>query len=210
MLYDITPPITEMLAVWPGDVPMTRELLLDIGRGDAATVSTWRATTHLGAHADALSHIDAGGATIDAMDLHHYLGPCQVMRVNAKAGRRITMAMLDESITAPRVLLATGSYPDPETFTADFVGLDAELIDALAESGVITVGVDTPGVDPVDDAALAAHHRCAAHGMAILEGLRLDHVPAGRYELIALPLRLAGFDASPVRAVLRTFDEGGC
>jgi arylformamidase len=72
---------------------------------------------------------------------------------------------------------------------------------------VITVGIDTPGVDPIDDASLAAHHRCAHRGMAILEGLRLADVPAGLYELIALPLRLVGFDASPVRAVLRTLDD---
>jgi arylformamidase len=88
-------------------------------------------------------------------------------------------------------------------FTTDFAALAPELVDWLHERGVRLVGIDTPSVDLFDDAELVSHARCLAHDMAILEGLRLDGVPEGRYELIALPLALAGFDASPVRAVLR-------
>ncbi len=77
-------------------------------------------------------------------------------------------------------------------------------MDYLHQRGVRLVGTDAPSVDPFASKDLPAHHRFLAHDMAILEGLALSGVPEGEYELIALPLRLAGFDASPVRAVLRS------
>jgi arylformamidase len=101
------------------------------------------------------------------------------------------------------VLLATGTYPDPASFTQDFAALEPALVDALADRGVRLIGVDTPSVDLFADRELLAHRRCLARGVHILEGLVLRDVPGGRYELIALPLKLEGFDASPVRAVLR-------
>jgi arylformamidase len=102
------------------------------------------------------------------------------------------------------VLFATGSFPDPDRFQEDFAALDPELVDYLHDQRVRLVGIDTPSVDLFDSKTLPAHKCFLAHDMAILEGLRLDGVPEGRYELIALPLRLVGFDASPVRAILRT------
>ena len=77
------------------------------------------------------------------------------------------------------------------------------LLPFLKQHGVRLVGIDTPSVDPFDAADLPAHRACGEHGIIILEGLVLRDVPAGLYELIALPLRLVGFEASPVRAVLR-------
>jgi arylformamidase len=102
-----------------------------------------------------------------------------------------------------RVLFATGSFPDPETFNDDFVALSSELIVALHERGVRLVGLDTPSVDLFESRDLPAHQACLDCDLAILEGVVLAEVPEGIYELIALPLRLVGFDASPVRAVLR-------
>jgi arylformamidase len=102
------------------------------------------------------------------------------------------------------VLLATGTYPDPETFNEDFAALSAALVEFLHERGVILIGVDTPSVDPFSSKELPAHKTFLRCDMAILEGLILKDVPEGMYELIALPLRLVGFDASPVRAILRT------
>lgn len=89
-------------------------------------------------------------------------------------------------------------------FNGDFAALSPELIDWLHQRGVITVGIDTPSVDLFDSKDLPTHKAILRHDMAILEGLVLADVPEGTYELIALPLKLAGFDASPVRAVLRT------
>jgi arylformamidase len=202
MIYDISPPISPRLSVWPGDTPPSREVLLDISRGDNITLSTLRATVHLGAHADAPSHYGDGPA-IHARDLDYYLGPCQVMRVQAARGARLTPSMLPGGVASPRLLLATGTFPDPESFNTDFAALSVELVEFLHARGVRLVGVDTPSVDLFDSKDLPAHWAFLRHDMAILEGLALAHVPAGTYELIALPLRLEGFDASPVRAILR-------
>ncbi|HEU5219065.1 MAG TPA: cyclase family protein [Gemmatimonadales bacterium] len=204
MLIDISPPLGESLAVWPGDSPLTREILLELARGDSVTLSTLRATVHLGAHADAPSHYGAGAADIASCALEPYLGPCQVMRVPVGRGQRVTPAMLPAPPVAPRLLLATGTYPDPTRFTENFAALAPDLVDHLHECGVRLVGIDTPSVDPFSSKDLPAHGRFLAHGMSILEGLVLRDVPDGMYELIALPLRLTGFDASPVRAVLRS------
>ena len=204
MIHDISPPITEKLKVWPGDTPPSREILLDMSRGDDVTLSSLHATVHLGAHADAPSHYGADAASIDECDLELYIGPCQVIRVDVARGAHVRVGDIAAEITAERVLLATGSYPDPARFNEDFAGLDPDLVNWLDEKRVRLVGVDTPSVDRFGAAGLPAHRRFLACGMAILEGIVLDGVPEGAYELIALPLRLVGFDASPVRAVLRT------
>ena len=204
MIYDITPTITPGLAVWPGDTPPTRHVLLDLARGDNLTLSALHATVHLGAHADAPSHYGAGAPSIEGRSLEPYLGPCQVIRVEAGRGTRIEPDRIKPDIGAGRVLLATDTYPDPTSFNQDFAALSPALVDWLHERGVRLVGIDTPSVDLFDSTDLPAHGRFLGHDMAILEGLVLSDVPPGRYELIALPLKLAGFDASPVRAILRT------
>ena len=204
MIYDITPPISPSLAVWPGDTPLSREVLCDMARGDNITLSTLRATVHLGAHADAPSHYGKNAPTIDQQSLDYYLGPCQVVHVAATPGTRISPESLAAEIRAPRVLLATGTYPDSNAFREDFSALSVELVDHLHRHGVRTVGIDTPSVDLFTSKDLPAHKRILGYDMAILEGLVLTEVPAGLYELIALPLKLVGFDASPVRAILRT------
>ena len=202
MTYDITPPITPNVAVWPGDTPPSREVLLDMTRGDNITLSTLRATVHLGAHADGPNHYGKDAPAIHERSLDYYLGPCQVMRLAVARSTRIIPAMLPRELTMPRLLLATGTYPDPQNWNADFAALSVELIDLLHDRGVITVGIDTPSVDLFESKDLPAHKALLRHDMAILEGLVLKDVPEGTYELVALPLPLVGFDASPVRAVL--------
>jgi len=206
-VYDISPALTAQLAVWPGDTALEREVLLDIARGDNLTLSTLRATVHLGAHADGPNHYGKDAAAIDGRDLNHYLGQCQVVRVNVGRATRITPAMLPADIAAPRVVFATGTFPNPENWNSDFAALSVELVDFLHARGVITVGIDTPSVDLCESKDLPAHKAILRHDMSILEGLVLKDVPEGIYELIALPLRLVGFDASPVRAVLRAIEE---
>jgi arylformamidase len=171
--------------------------------GDNLTLSTLRGTVHLGAHADAPSHYGADAPSIDQVDLTRYVGLCQVMRVRVEGRSRLSLDALTDTVRATRLLIATGTYPNPEQFAEDFVGLDPELVNALADRGVTLVGVDTPSVDLFNSKDLPAHHACLRRGVSILEGLTLDGVPEGMYELIALPLKLVGFDASPVRAVLR-------
>ncbi len=204
MIYDISPIIDERIAVWPGDTPYARTINVDMAGGGNLTLSDIRTTVHVGAHADAPSHYSASGQDIAQRALHYYLGPCMVLRVDGARNRRIVPRDLEgRRISATRVLLRTGTFPDPRNFNEDFASLSAELVDWLHGFGVITIGIDTPSVDPFDDKVLEAHQALARHDMANLEGLVLDDVPEGRYELIALPLRLAGADGSPVRAVLR-------
>jgi arylformamidase len=204
MIYDITPSISERLQVWPGDTPPRREILCDMNTGDNITLSTLHATVHLGAHADAPSHYGANAPAIHERSLDFYLGPCQVMHVSAERSSQISPRMLSGPVQAPRLLLATGTFANPEHFNQDFAALSPELIDYLHEKGIILVGVDTPSVDLFDSKDLPVHKRFLRHDMAILEGLDLRNVPEGLYELVALPLKLVGFDASPVRAVLRS------
>jgi len=203
MIYDISPVVSPRLGVWPGDTPPAREVLLDMQRGDNLTLSTLRATVHLGAHADAPSHYAAHGAAIESRPLDLYLGPCQVVALGVPFATRILPAMLAVPIRAERVLFVTRTFPDPERFNDDFAALSPELVDHLHEQGVRLVGIDTPSVDLFHSKDLPSHQACLRHDMAILEGLVLAGVPEGLYELIALPLRLEGFDASPLRAVLR-------
>lgn len=203
-IYDISPPITQDLKVWPGDTPPAREVLMDMQRGDNITLSTLRATVHLGAHADGPNHYGADAQAIHERSLDYYMGPCQVVRAEVLPGRRIMPEDFASQVLAPRILFATGTYPDPTRFSEDFAALSPELIVVLAGRGVRTVGIDTPSVDLFSSKDLPAHHAILRHDMAILEGLLLKDVPDGVYELIALPLPLVGFDASPVRAVLRS------
>jgi arylformamidase len=179
-------------------------VLREIARGDSVTLSTLHATVHLGAHADAPSHYGAGAATIDERALDPYLGPCRLIRVAARRATRIGPDALPERLGAERVLLATGSFPDPQRFNEDFAALEPALVAELHRRGVRLVGIDTPSVDLFDSTELPAHRAFLERDMAILEGLALAGVPEGIYELIALPLRLVGFDASPVRAILRS------
>lgn len=206
MIYDITPLISEDLKVWPGDTPPTRQVLCDMKTGDNLTLSTLHATVHLGAHADGPNHYGADAPAIEQRPLDHYLGRCQVIRVEVPRATPMAVDMIAATILAPRVLLATGTYPDPTRFTEDFAALAPELVRHLHDQGVILIGIDTPSVDLFESKDLPAHKMFLKHDMAILEGLVLTYVPEGIYELIALPLPLVGFDASPVRAILRPLD----
>jgi arylformamidase len=203
LIYDITPPISAALAVWPGDTPPSREVLLDMREGDNLTLSTLRATVHLGAHADAPSHYGVDAPTIDERPLERYLGPAQLIRVAVAPGQRIVPEQLGQLSGTQRVLLCTETFPEPDAFNEDFAALSTALIEELHGHGVTLIGIDTPSVDLFDSKSLPAHRACLEHDIAILEGLVLAPVPPGLYELIALPLPLVGFDASPVRAVLR-------
>jgi len=204
-LIDISPPIDATIAVWPGDTPFAQTFNAEMSAGADLTLSDIRTTLHVGAHTDASSHYVPGGEDIASRSLHYYVGHCVVVHVEVARSERIQPRHIDRKrIAAPRVLFRTGTFPDPRNWNNDFASLSPELVDALHERGVILAGIDTPSVDPFDSKALEAHHALARHQMANLEGLVLDGVEEREYELIALPLRIAGGDASPVRAVLRT------
>lgn len=206
-LIDISPLIDATIDVWPGDTPFVRTINADMNAGANFTLSDIRTSLHVGAHADAPSHYLANGEDIAERRLDLYLGLCVVLHVAVARGERIMpdhLADKIEALSAPRVLFRTGTFPDHHRWNNDFASLSPELVDDLYHHGVCLIGIDTPSVDPFDSKALEAHHAFAKNDMAMLEGLVLAGVEEGEYELIALPLRIKGADASPVRAVLRT------
>lgn len=201
-IIDISPKIDESLAVWPGDVPFSRKVHLDTTKGDHLTLSSVETTVHLGAHADASNHYHADGTGVEARSLLPYFGSCQVITVKTPKGERVLPSHLEAEVIAERVLIRTGSYPDPNVFNEDFCSLSPELIEFLSSAGVILVGIDTPSVDPFSSKALESHQALYATGMAVLEGVVLQNVSDGKFLLSALPLAISDADASPVRAVL--------
>ncbi len=205
-LIDITPPVSARTAVWPGDTGYTLDWVSRMESGDSCNVSSITTTPHLGAHADGPLHFDSSAPPVGDLDLDPYLGPCRVVDVT---GARVVDAEAVHGIElfgAKRLLFKTGTVPDLETWNDDFAYFDPEFLRRLGRTGVVLVGIDTPSVDPFDSKQLPAHHMLLELGMRNLEGLDLSAAEAGAYELIALPLRLAEADSSPVRAVLRTLD----
>ncbi len=202
-LIDISPVLSPRVAVWPGDVAFSRDISVSFAGGGNLDLSAIRTTLHVGAHTDGPSHYAAGAPGIDARPLETYFGPCEVLRVHIGRGERIFPRHFPSEPRCRRILLCTGTFPDPDRFDTDFAALSAELVDWLADFGVILVGIDTPSVDLYADKALEAHSAIHRRDLAILEGIVLDHVEPGIYRLIAFPLRIEGADASPVRAVLQ-------
>jgi arylformamidase len=164
-------------------------------------------STHTGAHCDAPSHYDPAGMSIDKVSLDAYLGPCRVMHcIGTGLVKPEHVAPFLEQVP-PRVLLRTYQSAPVEAWDDAFAAVAPETIALLAEAGVRLVGIDTPSLDPQNSKTMDAHHAVRLRRMVILEGIVLDEVAAGDYELIALPLRLAGMDASPVRAILRSLHK---
>jgi arylformamidase len=206
LIYDISPLLDPDVAVWPGDTAYSVQDLLKLEDGSSVHLSSVTFSCHTGAHADAPCHYAKGAPSIDQANLEQYLGPCLLVDVNP-ADKSIRPDDLPAAIQAldaiPRILLRTGAMSDRTVFPDPLTCLTVELIDWLAGLDCQLIGLDSPSVDRFDSKDLACHHALYRHGIVNLECLALEGVPAGRYELIALPLRLSGRDASPVRAVLR-------
>jgi arylformamidase len=203
-IWDISPTISAGIPVWPGDTPFDASPTWEIRDGCPVHVSRMTMTTHLGAHTDAPSHYDPLGPSIDAVGLAPYLGPCRV--IHCVGVRTVTPQDVEGHLEGapPRILFRTYARAPQDAWDPDFPAIAPETIALVAARGVILVGTDAASLDPQDSKSLDAHHAVRRHGMAILEGVVLDAVPPGDYELIALPLKLAGMDASPVRAILRS------
>ncbi len=202
-IIDISPEVSSDLGVWPGDTPFQREIIMDTDQGDHLGLSKVTTTLHLGAHTDAPNHYAPASPGISERSLHYYFGPCQVIEVSTPKGERIEWEhLLEQDIKAPRVLFKTGSFPNPNQWNNDFCALSVELVKKLHEQHVILIGIDTPSVDLFECKELLAHKEVHRNNMAILEGIVLQDVDPGTFVLSALPLKLKGADASPVRAIL--------
>jgi len=166
-------------------------------------------STQSGTHAECSRHVRDDASPLDQLDLTAFVGECELRDVSA-ARDRVTLSDILDRLPSKleRVLLRTMRTPDWNRWPSGFTAIDPDLIDALAARGCRLIGTDAPSIDPETCKLLRSHHAAHRAGMAILEGLVLDHLKEGRYELIALPLPIAGIEATPVRAVLREID--GC
>jgi len=203
MLYDITHPLGNSSAPWPGDTAFTLDLTCKIADGAAVNISRLTLSPHNGTHADAPLHYDAAGVAMADVPPDRYIGPARLLALQARSAiTRSDLAHLDlQGVT--RLLVRTGSCPDPARFYPDFTYFEPDAVQYLGAQGVGLIGTDAHSMDPADSKDLPAHHACRRAGILILENLNLASVPPGDYELIALPLKLVGADGSPVRAVLR-------
>ena len=203
-VWDISQTLRPGMPVWPGEADLAVRRNAEIGPQCPVNVGAIAAPLHAGTHADSPFHYDPGGAAIADCDLHPYLGRCIVVDAR-KARGRIEPGDIDWATLTriERVLFRTYERFPADRWDSGFTAIAPAVIARLRESGVRLVGTDAASIDPEQSKTMDAHHEVRAGDMRILEGLVLDDVPPGEYELIALPLKIAQADASPVRAILR-------
>lgn len=189
-LLDVTRPLGPETRVYPGDPPVRLRVVADIARGDPARVSVLTIGTHAGTHVDAPRHLDGAGSGVDGIPLGALVGPALVVQAAGPRVERRDIRALPRG-APPRILLRGRPVLAP--------GAARELV----LRRVRLVGTDGPSLDPVGEPDLLAHRILLSAGIALLEGLDLEEAPAGRYELIALPLLIPGADGAPARAILR-------
>ncbi|GEC88321.1 arylformamidase [Brevibacillus brevis] len=202
-IIDISRPLMAGMPTWPGDTPF--HYVVNWPKAESGSVNVGKITmsVHTGTHVDAPFHFDDDGRKMAALPLDLYMGEARVVELTGRSSiGPEDFAQIDlEGVE--RLLLKTLSWSDPNQFPSTICHLRADLPAFLAKKGIRLIGVDVPSVDPLDSKELAAHHGLHQHDIHILEGLLLDHVESGDYELIALPLLLMEADGSPVRAILR-------
>jgi arylformamidase len=208
-IIDISRKISTGIAVWPGDTPFSFRHELRIAGGAAYNLTRISMSPHTGSHADAPWHFDDMGLHPAALPLEPYVGRARVVSVSREQGGIVPGDLASCNLNGmERLLLRTWvSDVADEIWPGDFPYPTVELVDFLADRGLVLLGTDLPSMDARDSRDLPCHHRLAARGISTLENLALAGVPDGIYELIALPLKFDHLCGSPVRAVLRTLGE---
>jgi len=202
-LIDITHPLSRATAPWPGDTQFNFEFVQRMRDGASCNVGRFTSGIHSGTHMDAPLHYNDTGAPIDRVDLDILIGPAHVFLAQDRAIlTREIFAGLDGRAT-PRVLVRTNHCDDKTQFPARIPTLAPDVPAWLGAQGVRLIGLDLPSVDQTDDPTMQIHRRLEAADILILENLDLRAAEPGVYELIALPLKIAGAEGSPIRAVLR-------
>jgi arylformamidase len=208
-IWDISRPLTNDLAPWPGDTLFRYELKSHLSETCSVNVGAVIMSMHNGTHADAPFHFTRKGDTIDCVSLENYIGPVVVIDLTGKFSRAqpfIAIADLEHARSqigeTRRVLLKTNCFPDSKRFPGWIPVLKAETVGWLRELGLVLLGVDLPSVDPIEAKVLANHYALNAGNIAIVESLDLSEIEAGVYQFVALPLKVVGADAAPVRALL--------
>ncbi|MCA1688620.1 MAG: cyclase family protein [Actinobacteria bacterium] len=206
-IIDITATVSPKSVMWPGNGTPTREFVSHTDRGDPNTVSRWELSAHTGTHVDARMHFIPGGWTIDSLELSRCVGPCRVVDLTHIEGHvgRADLEAAEVAGTA-RLLFKTRNSElglmAQEEFSEDYAAISLEAAEYLVEIGAETVGVDYLSVEPFEDKEFNTHHALLGADVVVLEGLVLSGVEPGEYFLACLPLKLAGSDGSPARAIL--------
>jgi arylformamidase len=203
---DVSVPLRTGMVHWPDNPPVKIDRVMDLERGDAASVSSMSMGVHTGTHMDAPAHFQRGGVGIDQMPLEATLGLARVIEIGDPVS--IKRAELEAAGLQPgeRVLFRTRNSErcwQSDAFVEDFVFISRQAAAYLAERRVRTVGVDYLSVGGFREDAEETHLALLQAGIWVVEGLNLSAVRAGTYEFICLPLRIAGGDGAPARAVLR-------
>ena len=201
-IWDISQTLRPDLPVWPGDTAFSFERTWKMEDSSPVNVARMTMSTHSGTHADAPLHYAADGLDAAGINLSPYLGECLVIDARG-VSNEIDIGDLPHIDSADRVLFRTWDAFPHDEWRSDWLPIAPETVEWLALQGVRLIGTDAPSVDPQDSKTMAAHLAVLDHDLRILEGLVLDDVPEGRYELIALPLKVAGGDAGLCRAILR-------
>jgi arylformamidase len=203
-LIDISQPLKRGVPVWPGDTEFSFDLAWRKEESGSVNVGRITMSTHTGTHIDAPFHFEDDGSKVIELDPVVYVGHARLIDLLGveSIGAEDLKGQVPGGIA--RLLIRTGSWRDRNRFPDNITYLRPDAAPLLADRGVRLVGVDVPSVDPIDSKDLPAHHALHANGVHILEGLVLDEVEPGDYELISLPLPLQESDGSPVRAMLRT------
>jgi len=204
-IHDISVMISGDIPTWPGD-RFVFHRVEEIARGDVCNKSSMEIGSHIGTHMDAPYHFEREGMTIEQIPLDTFVGPARV--VSFPEVERID---LEEIRTVPlsgveRILFKTSNSDlwRESSFHEDYVYLTPDVCRLLAEAeGIKLVGVDYLSVEKYGEPIFESHHILLGRGIPLLEGLDLSGVAPGDYELIALPLKIAGGDGSPVRAALK-------
>jgi arylformamidase len=207
-IIDVTRTVDPKMLKWPDDTePPSQEFVTRTDNGDPATVSEWKMSSHTGTHMDARMHFIPGGWPMEALDLSRSVGLCRVVDLTHVEGH-VGRADLEAAEVAgqARLLLKTRNselgFMQREEFEEGYSAISREAAEYLVEIGVETIGVDYLSVEPFEDAGFSTHHTLLGADVVILEGLVLTEVEPGEYFLACLPLKLAGSDGSPARAIL--------
>ncbi|MDN3018300.1 arylformamidase [Paenibacillus sp. BSR1-1] len=203
---DVSQRLDNNIVVWPGDTPFNYKVSWSKEESGSVNVGQITMSAHTGTHIDAPFHFDNDGKKVIELDLDLYMGEARVIHLQetTSIGVKDLAGMNLKGIT--RLLIRTDAWKDRSVFPESIPPIEPELASYLSELGVRLIGLDLPSVDQIDSKELSAHHELTRHNIHILEGLVLDEVAPGDYELAALPLPLVEADGSPVRAVLRKMD----
>jgi arylformamidase len=203
-IHDISVLVRPGTPEWPGDVPFSCGWTCRIAEGASINLSSIAGSPHVGTHADAPLHVHDGWPASDALPLGAFLGDALVLDVSDAETGPLSLRADDPRLSGvERLLLHTGRTIAGGRFPDAWPTLSAATAAALARGGLRLLGVDAPSVDERESKTLDVHHALFGGGAFVLENLDLRGVTPGRYELVALPQRLEGLDAAPVRAVLR-------